>query len=137
MLQYFWLRTQVFPAFVSIFKHSQKKEIMHRDWIEHRQDYLKRQIVVHWRQHSVRQKLAKMFTQRRVMNRFKQNVFSKTREIPLSFWTRYRQIMFFKVMKQLTRHKVRPVSNQRSYRVKLQKKVLICLLQNIFSRKKK
>ena len=68
----------------------------------------------------------------------------KTRTIPHQFWMRYRQILFFKVLKYNVRkqkkkkRKLANVSNLlTSYKSKLLKKTFIAFLEHVFLNKRK
>ena len=117
---------------------------MHRDWVAHRRKYVKGQIVIRWREYTVKQKLARMFFKKMVLLRFKNYTFQKTHAIPYQFWSRYRQILFFKILKYHTRKskrrhmKANIVSEkQKDYRDKLLKKAYVGLLENAYNSKKK
>jgi hypothetical protein len=76
-----------------------KIEVMHQDWFKYREQYLKSQVLIRWREYSVKRKLAVMFFKRLVLRRMRSYVYSKNREIPFQFWSRYRQILFLKVLR--------------------------------------
>tara|TARA_B110000285_G_C14875845_1_gene491451 strand:- start:215 stop:502 length:288 start_codon:yes stop_codon:yes gene_type:complete len=78
---------------------------MHRDWLTYRQSYLKGQTIARWRELTCKQKLARMFFKKSVLLRFKNYVQQKRVLIPYQFWLRYRQIMFFKILKYLVHKK--------------------------------
>ena len=117
---------------------------MHRDWITHRKNYIKGQMVIRWREYTVKQKLARMFFKKMVLLRFKNYTFQKTHAIPYQFWSRYRQILFFKILKYHThKSKRRQVKanilneKQKDYMDKLLKKSFVGLLENVYNNKKK
>jgi hypothetical protein len=132
------------PAFDQMRAYAVKTEIMHRDWLTYRQSYLKGQTIARWRELTCKQKLARMFFKKSVLLRFKNYVQQKRVLIPYQFWLRYRQIMFFKILKYLV-HKKRKrqrkedaaFGKMHAYQGKLIKKVYIALLENIYIQKKK
>ena len=93
------------PAFDQMRAYAVKTEIMHRDWLTYRQSYLKGQTIARWRELTCKQKLARMFFKKSVLLRFKNYVQQKRVLIPYQFWLRYRQIMFFKILKYLVHKK--------------------------------
>jgi len=48
---------------------------MGRDWQRHRSNYLMNQIVIQWREHTVKQKLAKMMVKKKYLTKFKTYVY--------------------------------------------------------------
>ena len=70
------------PTFQWLKTYTLKTEIMRRDWLSYRQDYLKGQMVMRWRELTVKQKLARMFFMKSVLTRIKNFVHRKTTIIP-------------------------------------------------------
>jgi len=58
-------------------------------------------MLVQWREYTVKQKLARMMVKKRYLTKFKAYVHQKTRIIPEEFWSRYRQIVFFKALEHI------------------------------------
>lgn len=67
--------TRILPCFEQLKRYSLKTEIMQRDWRTHRVAYLQGQIIMQWREHTVKQKLAKMLLKKRVLTKLKTYVF--------------------------------------------------------------
>ena len=84
-----------------------------------------------------------MFFKKSVLQKFKLYVFEKNHVIPHSFWKRYRQILFFKILKyhahkqQKKQRKMNSLyTKMEAYRRKLLKKTFVGLLENIYSNKR-
>ena len=71
------LSKQVASSFDHVVRHGLHTEIMQRDWVRHRQGYLLRQILRHWQEHTVKEKLARMLIKKRVLGKLRQYVHQK------------------------------------------------------------
>lgn len=82
--------TGYYPAMGQLRAYTLKNELMHRNWLGYRQNYLKQQVIVRIRELVIKKKLATMFFKKRLLLKLKHYVFKKNKSIPYQFWCRYR-----------------------------------------------
>lgn len=113
-LNNFMVSTCYRPVIERLLEITLSNEMLQRDWLQHRQRYMKQQIIIRLREHIVKKKLAKMFFKRLVLTKLKRYVFSKNKVIPYQFWSRYRQILFFKILRYQVHRRRKRAQKQRA-----------------------
>ena len=143
LLNYLVTKYSYQHSFQTLKKRVTNIDLIHRDWAKYRQHYLKSQVLIRWREHSVKQKLARMYFKKTIIKRLRNYVEQKNFEIPYQFWSRYRQILFFKVLRYNSKKSKKSKrkngllqSKMSDYRYKLLKKSFVGLLEHIYLKKR-
>jgi len=84
-----------------------------------------------------------MFFKRRILGKFKHYVFRKNRQIPHQFWSRYRQILFIKILRYQAHKRRKRVQKQQAcddqvqnYQSRLLRKCFLALMDRTIQTKK-